>query len=304
MTVNRPPASDTFVRLPDGRFNPRTGSKNSLSQSGARQKIFLAPQQYGTPQYVIEYANIGFAETLDDGSTISFSNNDLTMPDGNIMYVPYLDRFKPDVWSFPDGMNVTFSYNMLPDAENTTFVSNLNKSYHSVYVLNSVSNSFGRSLTFAADSGAANDPDGYTTGFKVTDDSARTVYIRANNALLASATGAKSIALDGSKTIIAYDRSDAWHSNLTARINKIFPTVRLCSSLPDLRLGRPSPREGHGRRQFEHDDLSGGERRCQRIRRARGTAGCARQRDHRIFRRQGARAVGHRSARTPDDERL
>lgn len=223
VVVSRPPASETFVRLPDGRFNARPGSQAKLTQSGARARTYAITHFGGSPTFSYDYANTAFTETFSDGSALNFVNNDSVSTTSEFPYIPILNRFKPVDWAFPGGMDVGFAYTGISDPTTVVYSGDHHQSemHHALAVMTGVSNSLGHSLSFVADGGATNDPDGYTVGTRVSDETGRNVYVRSNNSLR-GATGMKVIGADSYKTLWALDRADIFRGNMAARLSKVY----------------------------------------------------------------------------------
>lgn len=94
VNVRRPPSNEVFVRLPNGSFNPRPGSAEQLSQTGAR-----VPYNDNT----WDYRSINFTLFGKDGSVLNLNKN----------YQPTqvtLKEREPSAWAFLNGVTVSFSY--------------------------------------------------------------------------------------------------------------------------------------------------------------------------------------------------
>jgi len=225
VVINRPPSTDTFIRLPDGRYNPRPGTKASLAQTGARVKELLNSGNGSVIGWSYDYTGISLSETFYDGSALNFSLNDLPIAHDEIQHpIPWLNRFKPDTWTFTGGMAVNFAYTAINDPQGKLYDSRSQQNVpaHTLYVLSSVSNSRSRSLTFANDPNASSDPDGYTMGWKISDETSRSVSVRSNNGSMRDSFGTKIIGADLGLTFLAFDRLDDYSSNSQARLSKIY----------------------------------------------------------------------------------
>jgi RHS repeat-associated protein len=186
--VRKLPGQEVFQQMPAGGFNPPPGSAASLVQTGARAGPVAFSNGGLTTLQKYDYTNVGYIYTGADGSKITFDNTSSTCcsPSGNVGD----PAFKADNWKFPDGAIVTFTYaqNIIP-----------NQPARSYYYLTSVTNSFGRSLTFASTptslfevntTGSIGDIGQIIT--KVTDENSRSAnYAMANcpAAYLANPTG-------------------------------------------------------------------------------------------------------------------
>lgn len=149
IVIRKPPKTETYVRLPDGTFNPRAGESGQIVQTGTRVRFL------GTSDFLFGYGGVSLVNVDKEGARLSF--------------LPYMAggagrQFKPVVWNFANGTAVNFTYsagNNFPD------------------IMTGVSNNLGRSLSFAADTTASSDPDGYKANAQiVTDENGRTVRIR------------------------------------------------------------------------------------------------------------------------------
>lgn len=133
LIVSRPPSSDTFVRLPSGAFNPPPGSTESMVQTGARTNRIVGA-------LLFSYKGIQFSLTTADGGTILFSGGERDNGSTAAVAPVYLNEFKADSWTFPDGIKLAFEYEY-----HETILGNDSLSWFS---LRRVANSLGRSLTF------------------------------------------------------------------------------------------------------------------------------------------------------------
>jgi hypothetical protein len=150
VVVHRPPATETFVRLPDGRFNPRPGGKDQFTQTGSRVTE-LWPNGFG-----YEYGGIQLLDTDETGSALRFKSY---FPNNPQLYYSGI-QFEPTSWIFPDGITVSFSYS--------------NPGAGEADLMTGVSNNLGRSLTFST-TACSSLPSGYTNNtVLVTDDAGRT----------------------------------------------------------------------------------------------------------------------------------
>lgn len=159
LVIRKPPKTQTYIRLPDGTFNPRPGETGKIVQTGTRVRS-LRTGLYWRSGFYFAYGGINLAETDKDGALLTFRlyNPAWLLGPGNIT------QFVPVSWNFPNGATVSFAYTTGPNSYDT---------------MTSVSNNLGRSLSFAPDSGASSDPDGYTfDGLAVTDENGRSVRIR------------------------------------------------------------------------------------------------------------------------------
>lgn len=129
-----------FAKLPDGSFNPLSGSADRLVQTGARVGgIFNF-----SPLPVFDYQNVTFDLTDAAGSTIHFDWEAMMGP-----IAAAQPSFKATTWSFPTGVTVTFNYESHtgPLGGFQTITRR---------VLNGVSNSLGRSLNFTLQDSGSN----------------------------------------------------------------------------------------------------------------------------------------------------
>jgi len=188
VVVNRPPSSDTFVRLPDGRFNPRSGTWGSVTQTGTRTKDIGGGGPLGNWMYY--YGQIQLSETDADGNVLLFSVNDQTP---NSLFPSY-NRFKPDTWTFANGLKLNFSYTSMIDPLN---------SGHQLSILSGVSNSLGRSLTF--------------NGTTITDDSQRSATVS-----ILGPTSGQVTPPDGKQTLLSFDRPDNYSDMGTTRLSAVY----------------------------------------------------------------------------------
>ena len=213
VVINKPPVTKTYYRLPDGRFSPRPGQQGFVSVTGARVRVIASDG------WAYDYGGISLSETDGHGAVQGFSpGRTLILALGP----QAIDFFKPDLWSFPDGTSISFTYSAssLPPAQaNETFE-----------VLTGVSNSLGRTLGFSTDTNASSDPDGYTQGFVVTDETGRSAAIRkkpagaAGSASTTSITtpGLKVILPNGASTELSFTQIDPYEGNLSTRLSAVF----------------------------------------------------------------------------------
>ena len=139
--------STDYTLLPSGDFAPPAGSAAVLTQSGAPAIQFVYGQRgcvsAGNGGYpTLDFSSVTFSLVGKSGDTLKFNNASQANTVGCYSF-GYPD-FKATSWSFPDGNVVQFSYTtetLGPGSGNSTTTR---------YLLNKVSNSFGRSLTFAA----------------------------------------------------------------------------------------------------------------------------------------------------------
>lgn len=158
IVIRKPPATETYIRLPDGTFNPRPGEPAKIVQTGSRIR-YLGPNGFA-----FQYESISLLDTDRNGSQLSFRSY---IPSDTKGYNPG-SQFEPISWSFTNGTTLTFNYT---NSDPTNHVS--------PDKMTGVSNNLGRSLSFAADSTANNDPDGYNANASmVTDDNGMVVRIR------------------------------------------------------------------------------------------------------------------------------
>lgn len=139
VVVSRPPASDEFVRLPDGSFNAPPHSSEVMVQTGQAAGPYASGTSIG-----MDYGYISTKLTGGDGSVLTFNNVMLGQTASS--------------WQFPNGVVINFSY---------TPVAN---SYKSAQCLATVSNNLGRTLTFT--NASPYFPCGVS---KVTDENGRSV---------------------------------------------------------------------------------------------------------------------------------
>ena len=156
VTVNKGGTSESFMRLPDGSFNSVKASSRLVQTGEAVTSGANGAQDFGS---------VTFAYTGKDGDAISFDwSRQSAHPYCCNATLSQADPvFKADSWSFPDGTIVTFNYTPQWLVTNWTTSTQCNgilglvyycslqaaNPYYSYgYVLSSVSNNLGRSLTF------------------------------------------------------------------------------------------------------------------------------------------------------------
>jgi len=121
IVVNKPPKTETFIYLPDGRYNPRPGTSGNLVQTGS---LITGP---GWPSGGVTSE---FVETDAQGAKLKF-----VLTGGNLQA---LFRYIPTTWTFPDNQILTFTYGDLSQG-----------TYTEGGVLNKITNSFGSTLNFS-----------------------------------------------------------------------------------------------------------------------------------------------------------
>ena len=173
VAVRRPPKRSAFVRLPDGSFNPEPGSAEILTQSGTR--VYRDVNLFG----IWTNSALSFSLTDAEGSTLAF-----TYGSDNAADYGYHSLYLPTTWTFPSGMQLTFSYSgpLVPSLEWAR-------------CLTKVSNNIGRSLSF-------NDlcTGGPNSAQTVTDDSGRVVTFSLSPAGLLGKTNQTTLAYAASDT--------------------------------------------------------------------------------------------------------
>jgi len=128
--IKRGPAIDTFARLPDGTsFNPRPGSTEKLRQTAG--SISLTGVLGFT--WMWDFHSLTFDLVERDGSDITWDYG------VSSQLAPTTSLFKPEAWTFPSGVVVSFSYGFTIDQNNPI---------RGQYCLSGVSNNLGRQLTF------------------------------------------------------------------------------------------------------------------------------------------------------------
>jgi YD repeat-containing protein len=132
-------AAEDFSRLPDGTFNPPPGGSGQLIQTAAPLLVFPSAS---LPVY--DYAGVNLKLTNKDGSLITFDTSLLNIINNGTATFG-APQFKADSWAYPDGTTVGFTYSQQP-TYNAFGEAEANSR---IYVLNSVANNLGRSLTFA-----------------------------------------------------------------------------------------------------------------------------------------------------------
>lgn len=139
VTVTQGPSALSFVRLADGTWAPPAGTYSKLSVTGNR--VMSVPPSSGCPAmsggswnntsrkaYVWDYNQLALDVTRPGGDVQHFAY--WCVAAGDPSSEPRLTGLRLTTWSFPTGVNLTFSYN----ADGA---------------LQTVTNSLGRSLTFA-----------------------------------------------------------------------------------------------------------------------------------------------------------
>ena len=161
-----------FVRYPDGIYYPPPGSAAKVSVTGSAPPL-LYPGKGGLPNY--DYSAVGLKLTNSDGSFILFDNAAYSV--SATAQTVGSPQFKANSWTFPTGAVVKFNY-ALATITSGTGETNISPTSNSYY-LSSVTNSFGRSLTFADTLSIAS-----TTAWaisSVTDDNGRVVKFATSN---------------------------------------------------------------------------------------------------------------------------
>ena len=130
VNVSMPPRTEVFGKLPDGTYNQPFGSASKLTVSGARSGAYAFSS--GT---LFDYSGLSINYTGKMGDLLHFRVASSSTNQVNNLSGP---TFTADTWTFPDGNVVTFGY--------TTYLSLAGARL----VLNTVSNSLGRTLTFGA----------------------------------------------------------------------------------------------------------------------------------------------------------
>ncbi len=162
VAVHKPPATLSFVRLPDDSFDPQPGVADQLVQTGLRSPSVDSPTGVNWRN-----ADLSFALTGKGGDVLSFryavANNppSTSGPEGTF--------YDASSWSFPTGIMLTFTYGIQSVGA------------EGVSCLTSVSNNIGRSLSFRdlcphyqPNSDPPVDPPNVMT---ITDESARNVTV-------------------------------------------------------------------------------------------------------------------------------
>jgi len=133
-----------YDRMPSGAFDPPAGVTGQLTETGLPVPVTYPGGAW--PTY--DYMGVGLVLTNKDGSTITFDNSKLNFVGsqkyGQTVGAPQL---KADTWSFPTGITVTFAYTAEPINNGTEGIHN--GVIGTNYILNSVTNNLGRSLTFS-----------------------------------------------------------------------------------------------------------------------------------------------------------
>lgn len=136
VVIDRPPKSDTFIRLADGSFNPPPDSADVLTQSGT---VGSGYAYYPSGSFAYDYSSIGFSLVDKAGTTMAFS---FGAPTGNALFTLGIKTYFPTSWTFPTGESLTFTY--------TPMVPLLYNLQGGVYysTLKSVTNNLGRAINF------------------------------------------------------------------------------------------------------------------------------------------------------------
>jgi RHS repeat-associated protein len=177
VVVARPPRRTTFVKLPDGKFDPGAGNYEVLTQSGIQTLDGF------NGNWVWNATGVSFTLVDKDGSSMNLVQS---LPGGGTTGLaawnyPYNYIFVPGIWTFPTGVKLTFSY-----ATTGTYAAIQQA------CLTGVTSNLGRFLTFS-------DPCGSTYPRTVTDDAGRSISV----ALIGPTTGQVGGA-DGSVTTYDY----------------------------------------------------------------------------------------------------
>ena len=134
VVVKRPPKTSTFVRLPDGSFNPPSNSNEVLKQTNQKAGPYGKQPDLTTGgalglSVVYDYSAITYELTDSAGTKLSFALAQSEVHGGDLLG---FKQFKATQWTFPTGLAVTFAYDLTTQP----------------HCLKTVSNNLGRSLTF------------------------------------------------------------------------------------------------------------------------------------------------------------
>ncbi len=141
------PKSLEFTRLPDATFAPPAHSSAMLVQGGTAPGLVNSTFYLGVhcaPGATYDYSGVTYSLTNPGGDVISFNNAHQTQDGDDGCASLGFPVFKGTQWVFPDGNTVTFHYTteaLIPFESGDT---------DTHYLLSSVSNSLGRSLTFSS----------------------------------------------------------------------------------------------------------------------------------------------------------
>jgi RHS repeat-associated protein len=213
VVVTRPPKRSTFVKLPDGTFDPGAGSAEKLTQSGVQT---LDGFNGG---WVWNATGVAFTLLDKAGSSMTMRQSFPSAGTGSFNY-PYNYLFVPGIWSFPTGVVLTFSYGTTGTyaAQNQA-------------CLTGVSNNLGRSLTFNDPCG----PNGSNPGSSsVQDETGRKVSL-----FLLGGPQGQVTAADGGITLYDYTVPSTFvPARPAAGIFKVY--TPLSSTVPYITIGYDS----------------------------------------------------------------
>ena len=168
VTIGGQPKS--FLKLPSGVFNSAGGGPERLTQSGVPSLVHV-----GSVVPALDYQAVTLSYVDGGGAALQFDWAKAT----GIVGKAAEPVFKATSWHFPAGVDITFSYTLMGSPTN-----NLNGTKPSTvrYLLTGVSNSLGRSLTFAnQDTGSQYGVDVGWRVSSVTDETGRQVQYGVSN---------------------------------------------------------------------------------------------------------------------------
>ena len=146
VVVERPPKSDTFIRLADGSFNPPPDSADVLTQSGS---IGAGYDYYPSGSFAYDYSSIGFTLLDKRGSNLTFKFGAVG---ANTIFTLGIRTYFASSWTFPTGESLTFAYTPLEPL----LVNLQGGVYYST--LQSVTNNLGRAINFGPLNGSVTVP--------------------------------------------------------------------------------------------------------------------------------------------------
>jgi RHS repeat-associated protein len=152
VSVNLPPDTNVFGKLPDGTFVGSIGEKGSVAVTGSRSaptalKIEYDPQiPDSSEQYIkalgFNYGGVALSYTRPDGDVITFTPGRWTTGSSATINDP---TFFPTTWLYANGLRLTFSYSTsIAIPQNPAEIHYSKGAKH----LTQVSNNLGRSLSF------------------------------------------------------------------------------------------------------------------------------------------------------------
>jgi len=190
IVVSKPPNTETFIYLPDGRYNPRPGTSGNVVQTGS---------PITGPGFPSGGVTTELTETDAQGASLKFA-----LTSGNTQS---LFRYIPTTWTFPNNQVVTFTYG---DYSQGNYVEG--------GLLTKVTNSFGNQLNFQSGYGytsqSIDDGAGHTVAITYSSPSA--------NALWSSAASYTVQEPDGHSWVYNFDHIGTKSGLASSRVNQIF----------------------------------------------------------------------------------